>query len=600
MAKIPEFTIEKIKDSNDIVDVVASYLPLKKKGANYWARCPFHDEKTASFSVSPSKQIYHCFGCGVGGNVLNFVMEYEKLSFIEAIKQLAERVNIPLEFEDVDPQEQSDTGKLRDIHVRAIELFHQELFKPSGKVALDYLLSRGLTEETIRTFRLGYSPDSWDFLVSKLANDFSADLMNKSGLFVRSEKDNRLFDRFRGRVMFPVYDDRGNAVGFGGRLMKDDKNDAKYLNSPETPIYNKRKILYGLNITRDNIRKGKKAIVVEGYMDFLQLYQHGYINVVAGSGTAFTDEHARLLRRFADETVLCYDSDIAGQKAAVRTGFSVSSQKLECKVLVLPDGEDPDSYLRKEGAEGFFKKEASALPFFEFLRHYYRPAQMSAKIKSDTITQLMEELRSFSDPVYREMFAREIAKLFLVDEQTLLNQLNRQNRQPSRGEKNVFMGEKPKQFKDQGESAEYFLLQLLINGDLTVRKAGLRYLSPVLYKHPFLKQVLEAVLKVLAKNVSLEAGHIPDKIENIKLRNFTIKLIMEEQNLKNQEQIFVESLKQIELQMLKDEYNELTEQLRSATAEEAPEIMKKQMENMQARKQLDNQYTMDIFREIDV
>ena len=600
MAKIPEYTIEKIKDSNDIVDVISSYLPLKKKGANYWARCPFHNEKTASFSVSPSKQIYHCFGCGVGGNVLNFVMEYEKLSFIEAVKQLAERANITLDFEDVSPQEQSDTGKLRQIHEKAIVLFHQELFKPAGKAALEYLLSRGLKEETIKTFRLGFAPDSWDFLVSKLANEYSADLMLQSGLFVRSEKDNRLFDRFRGRVMFPVHDDRGNAVGFGGRLMNDDKKDAKYLNSPETPIYNKRKILYGLNITRDTIRKSKKAIVVEGYMDFLQLYQHGYINVVAGSGTAFTDEHARLLRRFADEAVLCYDSDTAGQKAAVRTGFSVSSQKLECRVMVLPDGEDPDSYLRKEGADGFFKKEASALPFLEFLRHYYQPAKMSAKVKSDTITQLLEEIRGFSDPVYREMFAREIAKLFLVDENTLLNQLNRQQRYASREEKNVFMGEKPKIFKNQGEAAEYFLIQLLINGDTTVRKAGLRYLSPVLFKHPFLKNVLENVLKVLEKNISITARQLPDKIKDEKVKSFTYKLFMEEQDLENQEQIFVESLKQIEMQMLKNEYDELTEKLRSAKPEDIPDIMKKQMQNMHARKQLSSQYTMDIFREIEV
>lgn len=600
MAKIPEFTIEKIKDSNDIVDVIASYLPLKKKGANYWATCPFHNEKTASFSVSPSKQIYHCFGCGVGGNVLNFVMEYEKLSFFEALKMLAERANIPLEFEDVSPQEQSDTGKLRDMHVRAIELFHQELYRPPGKAALDYLLARGLTEETIKTFKLGYAPESWDFLVSKLADSYSPDLLMKSGLVVRSEKDNRLFDRFRGRVMFPVHDDRGNAVGFGGRIMTDDKKDAKYLNSPETPIYNKRKILYGLNITRDTIRKSKKAIVVEGYMDFLQLYQHGYVNVVAGSGTAFTDEHARLLRRFADEAVLCYDSDTAGQKAAVRTGFSVSSQKLECRVLVLPQGEDPDSYLRNEGAEAFFKKEAAALPFMEFLRQHYKPASMSAKEKSDTMTQLLEEIRSFPDPVYREMFTREFAKMFLVDEQTLLRQLNRQTRQPSRAEKNIFMGEKPKQFKNRGEAAEYFLLQLLVNGDISVRKAGVRYLSPVLFQHPFLKQVLEAVLKVLDKNISIEAGHIPDKISDERTRNFTIKLIMEEQNPKNQEQTFVESLKQIEMQMLKDQYDELTEKLRSAAPEEIPDIMKKQMDNMQARKQLDAQYTMDIFREIEV
>jgi DNA primase len=335
-------------------------------------------------------------------------------------------------------------------------------------------------------------------------------------------------------------------------------------------------------------------------MDFLQLYQHGYTNVVAGSGTAFTDEHARLLRRFADEAILCYDSDNAGQKAAVRTGFSVSSQKLECRVLVLPDGEDPDSYLQKEGAEGFFKKEASALSFFDFLRQYYKPTTMSAKVKSETITQLLENIHNFSDPVYREMFAREIAKLFLVDEQTLLTQLNRQNRPGRKTEKNIFMGEKPKQFKNQGESAEYFLLQLLVNGNLTVRKAGVRYLSPVLFKHPFLKQVLDSILQVLEKNISIIAGHIPDKIQDDKIRNFIIKLLMEEQNLKNQEQIFVESLKQIEMQMLKDDYNELTETLRSATAEEIADIMKKQMENIQQRKQLNNQYTMDIFQEIEV
>ncbi|MCF7832357.1 MAG: DNA primase, partial [Candidatus Marinimicrobia bacterium] len=582
------------------VDIVGSYLPLKKKGTNYWARCPFHDEKTASFSVSPSKQIYHCFGCGVGGNVLNFVMEYEKLSFIEAVKQLAEHANIPLEFEETSPQEQSDTGKLREMHVQAIDIYYQELFKPSGKIALDYLLSRGLTEETIRNFKLGYASESWDFLVSKLSPNYSPDLIMKSGLAVKSEKDGRLFDRFRGRVMFPVFDDRGNAVGFGGRLMTDDKKDAKYLNSPETPIYNKRKILYGLHLTRDNIRKEKKAIVVEGYMDFLQLYQHGYINVVAGSGTAFTDEHARLLRRFADEAILCYDSDNAGQKAAVKTGFSVSSQKMECRVLVLPDGEDPDSYLQKEGAEGFFKKEASALPFLEFLRQYYQPATMSAKIKSETITQLLEEISSFTDPVYREMFAREIAKLFLVDEQTLLGQLNKQNRPYAREEKNIFMGEKPKHFKNQGEAAEYFLLQLLVNGDNVVRKAGVRYLSPVLFKHPFLKQVLEELLKVLDKNISISAGHIPDKISDERVRSFAIKLIMEEQNFQNQEQVFVESLKQVEMQMLKDAYNELTEELRSAQKEEISDIMKKQMENIQARKQLDTQYTMDIFLEIEV
>ncbi|MDX9779430.1 MAG: DNA primase [Candidatus Neomarinimicrobiota bacterium] len=599
MGKIPEYTIEKIKDANDIVDVVSAYLPLKRKGANYWARCPFHDEKTASFSVSPSKQIYHCFGCGVGGNVLNFVMEYEKLSFGEAVKMLAERANIPLEFEQVSPREQSDTGKLRDMHMRAIDIYHETLYSASGKAALDYLHSRGISDETIRAFKLGYAPETWDFLVSRLAGSYSGELIFLSGLAVRSEKDNRLFDRFRERVMFPVYDDRGNPAGFGGRLMKENAKDAKYLNSPETPIYNKRRILYGLNVTREMIRREKKALIVEGYMDFLQLYQHGFVNVVAGSGTAFTREHAQLLRRFADEAVLCYDGDEAGQKATLRTAFSVAAYKLDCRVLRLPQDEDPDSYLRKEGAEAFFRLEAEALPLMEFLRAYYQPSGMSIRQKSDAVGQLLEEIRSFPDPVYREMFTREIAKLFKIDEITLLRQLNRQSSRSQSAEKNVFTGEKPKHFKTQGEAAEYFLLQLLVNASLPVRKAGLRYLSPVLYRHPFLKQVLDALLEVLNTNISIPSGHIPDKIADPKCKQFIIQLLMEEQNGIDEEKLFIDSLKQLELQNLKLEYDRLTRELADASSAEIPLIVKKQMENREARKKLDIRYNKDIFLEVE-
>jgi DNA primase len=600
MAKIPEYTIEKIKDANDIVDVISAYLPLKKKGTNYWARCPFHDEKTASFSVSPSKQIFHCFGCGVGGNVLNFIMEYEKVNFIEAVKLLAERANIPLEIDQAAPQEQSDTGKLRDMHSQAIDIYHRHLYSRSGKNALEYLHSRGISDETIRTFKLGFAPETWDFLVSKLAASYPAELIFKSGLAVRSEKDGRLFDRFRERVMFPVYDDRGNPSGFGGRLMKDDSKDAKYLNSPETPIYNKRRILYGLHITRENIRKEKKALVVEGYMDFLQLFQHGYVNVVAGSGTAFTQDHARLLRRFADEAILCYDSDEAGQKAAVRTAFSLVAHKLECRILMLPEGEDPDSFLRKEGAEAFFKREANALPLMDFLRQHYRPSHMSPAKKSETTANLLEEIRNFPDPVYREMFAREIAKLFGVQEETLLQQLNRRNLRRTTPEKRIFTGEKPKHFKSRGEAAEYFLLQLLINGNDAIRKAGLRYLSPVLFRHPFLKEILEALFAVLNTHPDIAAGHIPDKIQDPKHKQFIIQLLMEEQNTGDQERVFIESLKQLELQNLKDAYDSLTEKLKHASSGEVMNILKKQLENLEERKKLDLRFNENIFTEVDV
>ena len=598
MSKIPEHTIEQIKDSNDIVEVIGSYLPMKKKGANYWARCPFHNEKTASFSVSASKQIYHCFGCGVGGNVINFVMEYEKLSFIEAVKQLAERANIQLEFEQMSPQEQSDTGKLRDIHIQAIDIYHGELFKPEGKIALEYLLKRGLSEQCIKDFKLGYAPEPWEFLVKKLSAKYPADLLLQSGLFIRSDKDGHLFDRFRGRVMFPVHDDRGNAVGFGGRTMKEDKKEAKYLNSPETPIYNKRKILYGLNITKDHMRKEKRAMVVEGYMDFLQLYQHGYTNVIAGSGTAFTGDHGRLLRRFADEAILCYDSDTAGQKAAVKTGFTLSAQKLECKILQIPQGEDPDSFLQKNGVQAFHTQVTEALPFMEFLRVHYQPAKMSAKQKSDTITTLLDEIRNFTDPVYREMFAREIAKLFLVEEQTLLNQLNKQKSYQTNAMPELAGQEKPKQFKNRGEAAEYLLLQLIVNGSVLIRKAGLRYLSVTTFKHPFLKRALAEILAELQKNVEQSAEKIPENIKDTKVRSFCYQLLMEQYGDKNQKALFIDSLKQLEMQMLIDQYNILTEELKTAEQQDIIDIMKKQMKNMEARKHVNEIYNESIFKDI--
>lgn len=598
MAKIPEHTIEQIKDSNDIVEVIGSYLPMKKKGTNYWARCPFHNEKTASFSVSPSKQIYHCFGCGVGGNVLNFVMEYEKLSFIEAVKQLAERANIPLEFEQVSQQEQSNTGKLRELHVQAIEIYHAELFKPSSKKALDYLLDRGLSEDTIKEFKLGYAPEPWEFLLKKLSAKFPAELLQQSGLFVRSDKDGRLFDRFRERVMFPIHDDRGNAIGFGGRLMTDNKKDAKYLNSPETPLYNKRKILYGLNKTKESMRKEKKAMLVEGYMDFLQLYQHGYTNVIAGSGTAFTNEHGHLLRRFADEAILCYDSDTAGQKAAVKTGFTLASQKLECKVLALPEGEDPDSFLRKKGTQEFHAQVINALPFMDFLKAHFQPSKMSAKKKSDTIDQLLEDIRNFSDPVYREMFAREIAKMFVVDEQNILNQLNKQKAYHTNESITLTASEKSKQFKNRGEAAEYVLLQLLVNGSTLIKKAGLRYLSVTTFKHPFLKRTFSEIQEVLKNDIEISAEKIPENIKDPKTRSFCYQLVLEEYDANNQKTLFIDSLKQLEMQLLKDKYDILTEQLKTAPAEETITIMKQQMKNMQNRKHVNSIYNESIFKDI--
>ncbi|RKY50318.1 MAG: DNA primase, partial [Candidatus Neomarinimicrobiota bacterium] len=323
MGRIPEHVIEQIKESNDIVDVVSSYISLTRKGQNYWARCPFHQEKTASFSVSPSKQIYHCFGCGAGGNVINFVMTYEKITFPEALHSLADRAGISLEeyTYQLSEEEKSISSQLYELHRLAIDLYRKALKSPEGKTAREYLIKRGLDDETLNTFEIGYAPEAWDTLLkAALMKKFDEKLLISSGLVTESERKKK-YDRFRNRIMFPVFDIRGNPVGFGGRVLTGDDQGAKYLNSPETPVYHKSRILYGLHKSRDAIRKTDKVLIVEGYMDLLQLWQNGFTNIIAGSGTAFTPDHARIIKRFASKAVLCYDGDEAGQKAAVKTGL---------------------------------------------------------------------------------------------------------------------------------------------------------------------------------------------------------------------------------------------------------------------------------------
>ncbi|MEA1986541.1 MAG: DNA primase, partial [Candidatus Marinimicrobia bacterium] len=355
MPIIPEHKIEQIKSLNNIVEVIGSYISLKKKGQNYWARCPFHDEKTASFSVSQSKQIYHCFGCGVGGNVINFVMDYEKLSFVEAVKELAERVNVELDEFKVSEKDTSDTTRLYQLNELATNFYHDLLLSSEGKSAFEYLSKRELSKDVIEKFKIGYAPDQWNSLKNKIATKkYSTDIIKTSGL--SSESKGKTYDRFRDRIMFPIYNLKGKPIAFGGRTLKNDKNIGKYINTPETPIYHKSFVLYGLNITKDYIHKSKTILVVEGYMDFLKLYQFGFKNCVACSGTAFTQQHGKTILRYAETAILIYDGDDAGQKATLRAGFVLTAQKINCKILTLDKDDDPDTFLQKNGAKEFQKK----------------------------------------------------------------------------------------------------------------------------------------------------------------------------------------------------------------------------------------------------
>ena len=348
----PASFIDEVVARNPIEDVVGQYVNLRRSGANMFGLCPFHAEKTASFSVAPDKGIYYCFGCHKGGGVINFQMEIEGLSYPDAVRALAERVGMQVPEDEQYQSKYRQQERLWALHKEAARFFHSQLYAPNGKAALEYALGRGMPKSTLTTFGIGYAPDSWDAMVKAMrAKGYTDQELKDSGLVTVSQKNGNLFDRFRDRLMFPIIDVRGNVIGFGGRIMKKDDKAAKYLNSPETLIFNKRKNLFALNLAKKS--KLGYLILVEGYMDAIALHQYGFDCAVASLGTALTEDGAALLSRYTDQVVLIYDGDTAGQRATQRAIPILEKAGLQVKVLQMRDAKDPDEFLKKFGADRF-------------------------------------------------------------------------------------------------------------------------------------------------------------------------------------------------------------------------------------------------------
>ncbi|HLX95698.1 MAG TPA: DNA primase, partial [Verrucomicrobiae bacterium] len=341
---IPPAILERIRAASDIVDVIGSYLPLKKAGANFVALCPFHKEKSASFNVNPHRQIFHCFGCHKGGDVFTFVKEYENIGFVDAVRRLADRSKIPLEF-DQNPHEQQSRhlkDQLLQIHEQIAQRWQNCLLnEAAGQLARDYLARRGVSPEAVKLFRLGAAPDAWDDTVNwAKSKDHDPALVEKAGLILRKEGSEHYYDRFRGRLIFPICDEQGRVIGFSGRVLAGDEKTAKYVNSPETPIFTKSRVFFGLDKSKRAILDAGFAIVCEGQLDLIACFMAGVQNVVAPQGTAFTDQHARILKRYVNEVVLCFDSDEAGQSAAVRSLDHLLASGLAVRVAVVPAPHD--------------------------------------------------------------------------------------------------------------------------------------------------------------------------------------------------------------------------------------------------------------------
>lgn len=370
MSRIAEESIRKVADSSDIVEIIGGYFPLKRAGTSYRAICPFHKEKSPSFHVNPSRQSFHCFGCGAGGGVFRFVMDYEHLDFPSAVRKLAQRAGILL-IEDNDPKEKDrrdQRSRLLELHREASAWFHLNLLRSrDAEHARSYLKHRGLTKEVAVSWQIGYAPGGWETLRNwAMAKGFTRGELLEGGLLTAKEGDSQGgYDRFRDRLMFPIRNDYGDVVAFSGRILTDSQKEAKYVNSPETPIFSKGRVLFGVDKSKRSLIDAGEAVVLEGQIDLISAYEHGVTNVVAPQGTAFTADQARLLRRFVEKVALCFDSDTAGQNAVEKSLPSLLAAGIEVRVVSLPAGEDPDSLIRRKGVEAFRERLAGSRDFFD-------------------------------------------------------------------------------------------------------------------------------------------------------------------------------------------------------------------------------------------
>lgn len=428
--RIAEEKINQIRQSVDIVEIISEYVQLKKQGRNYFGLCPFHGENSPSFSVSSDKQIYHCFGCGAGGNVFSFLMELEGISFLEAAIKLAEKANIDLQVnfsvngkgKSVSPELQS----MLDAHELLNKFYHHLLVNTKdGQHALEYLLKRGFSRESIDKFQIGYSLNSWDFVYKFLTKrDFSPELMEKAGLIIKRERDGTYFDRFRDRIMFPIFDRNGNTIAFSGRSLG--AEEPKYLNSPETVIFNKSKILYNFHLAKPSIRKLQQAVLFEGFADVIAADRSGVENGIATMGTSLTDEHITLIRQNTQSITICFDSDKAGIEAAFRAGNMLIDAGCTIKVAMMSDGLDPDEYIKKNGHEKFRNEVIGAsLTWMAFKFLYFRRGK-NLQIEGDRlayIETILKEISKLTKAVEKDHYLRQLASEFSISLDALQQQL---------------------------------------------------------------------------------------------------------------------------------------------------------------------------------
>ena len=568
MARVPEETIERIRNTADIYDVVAQYVDLKKRGRNFFGLCPFHSEKTPSFSVAPDKQIYHCFGCGAGGNVFSFIVEHEKISFIEAVKQLGHKYGIQVDYQSGPANK--IFSSLYELHDIAVKLYHNILFSEKGKAALDYLHNRGFNDDTIKTYHIGFAPDSWDTLSNTIkTSSFKDNVYEKTGLFIKTDRGWR--DRFRSRIMFPIYHQSGKAIAFGGRIFNNN-DPAKYLNSPETPLYRKSEVFYGLHKTRDSIRKFSTAVLVEGYTDFLQLVQLGIPNVVALSGTALGNNHASQIRKFASKVYLAYDGDDAGINATLRAGYVLFQAGVEPLVIPMPNDKDPDDWVREEGVNAFQEAMGSSMPLLLFHLHKRDVKNLSGADRSRIVKEILKEISLINDGIIRDDLLKSLSQELQLDEVEVYRLFNSQTGMKKINVDSDKYSAKTQPFTNAMQKAQLEIIRAIAFNFDEVYPSMKSIIDFQIFDEPILQKI---GLFLIKDNKPKDLSAIIDQFENKDEKRLVSEILFDDVSSDDPQLIISECIATIKGKLIKDQIKQARIKIREleSSGEDAKEII---------------------------
>lgn len=611
--RIPQEKIDEIRNASDIVEYIGSFVRLKKRGKDYLGLCPFHNEKTPSFTVSPSKQLFYCFGCHRGGDVVKFVMEYDKSSYVEALEVLAERASITLTRDEEAYEAASETEKLYTVVSFAARTFYNDLTKTDeGKFALEYFRARGFTNQTITTFGLGYSLRGWETLLKKAEEEgIQPDHLEKTGLVKRRE-DGTMYDTFRGRAMFPIFSTTGRVIAFGARKLYDDDTLGKYINSSETSIYHKSKVLYGLSQAKETIRTRDFVVLVEGYADLISVFQSGTKNIVASSGTALTSEQIQLIARYTKNITLVYDADSAGASAMMRGVDLILEGGLDVRIVRLPDGDDPDSFVQKHGGEAFEELLTKSVTFIDFKANEY---QKSGKLdspegKAEAVRGLVQSIAKIKDPLKRSFFIKDVAGKYQLYESTLYGELEKSTkrvpdkfvatvRTETEREKSP---ETSAAIPDELPIEEREIFAAVFEDPKEIIPFVFRDISPGDFSHPISKKIASAILDFYDEHGMVEVNQLLNRIEGEKEKAIVANIAFNPYQLSERwnsiggrisdtrlYEIALGSIKSLKKKKLEQELHENRQQMKNASLNGADTIpyLKRQQDILQKLKDVE-------------